>query len=150
MGGKIPVGHVVRAIVSALRAAWSPGTLVTVNISSGGGMSNGTVVRLVQKIVEPRGYRLTTNWNNSAAPGEAKAAVLDPIASELQLGIPRPSQESVTEAIEESVLAGLSTCDQIEEVAYRRRLRQAVAVSAGQQVGRLANLQAVSGRRSGQ
>ena len=99
----VPVRHVVRIMREALVKEWKPGKSHVFNVGTGRGLTNREVVDIVRPVLESCDYRLRLNWNNPLAPGEAKTAVLDPVATERAFGIPTPSPAEVVEAIEDAV-----------------------------------------------
>ena len=103
----VPVSYVVAAALAAARADVEPGTVVTVNVGTGRGMSNRDVVEVVQAIVQAEGYRLEATFDDPPESGEAAEIVLQPDTAVQRLGLAIPTPEAVTESIRASVMPWL-------------------------------------------
>ena len=100
----VPIAYVARVIKMATEMALPRGSSAVFNVGSGRGMTNRTVAGIVQRVLLTRGFKLTVEFSKSIAPGEAWRLVLDTAATTRKLGLAAPTEDDVTEAIEEAAL----------------------------------------------
>lgn len=96
----VPVGYVVRTLIAAMDVPCQPGSYGAFNIGTGRGMSNRQVAAVVARLLKRHGYTLKINWDAPVAIGEPKAVVLDMGATVRRFGLPIPTVDDVTMAIE--------------------------------------------------
>jgi nucleoside-diphosphate-sugar epimerase len=100
----VPVAYVARVIKLATEVALPRGSSVIFNVGSGRGLTNRAVATVVQRVLASRGLKLTMEFSKSVAPGEAWRLVLEMAATARKLDLAVPTNDEVTEAIEEAAL----------------------------------------------
>lgn len=103
----VPAEHVARALSVAATTEWTEGSITTVNVSTGRGLTNREVAETVAGALHRQGLPLRFEWAEEAAPDEAQSAVLDPRFMEERLGVARARPQEVWSAIEQAVTHAL-------------------------------------------
>jgi nucleoside-diphosphate-sugar epimerase len=102
----VPVAHVVRSILAALKREWDPGLRIF-NVASGFAMTNGEVFEVVLAALKRHGLAIHPHWGPSPAYGEAQHIVLDPDSGIDGPDCAPPTEREIVRAIEASVDAGV-------------------------------------------
>jgi nucleoside-diphosphate-sugar epimerase len=103
----VTVDCVVDALLKSAELPLEAGRVVTINVGSGRGMSNGEVAGLVSGVLERSGYALRVEFDDLPGLGESAAVVLDVEPMSGVLGVLAPDRETLERSIEHATLAHL-------------------------------------------
>jgi nucleoside-diphosphate-sugar epimerase len=104
----VPIEHIVDAWLCAMRTKLRGGSVLTLNVGSGRGLSNSEVAEEVREALAERGYRLELQFENVLGEGEARRAVLDVEATTRQFGLPPPDAGAVRDSIRQAAMYWLA------------------------------------------